>query len=466
MTVRRLSPSTGLCGMAVLISIIAMPTPGYAQAAGELLQRILVLEQKLGDMKDLEAELEALKGQLESTVSAAQEAEQQAKAAERQAKAAEEQAKAAGEQAKAAERQATAAEKKTGAADRANAKWHLAGYATTSYKTTNAETVHNSFRVGQFNPVFHFQFKDIILFESEFEFTVGDDGKTTLNLEYTTLDLLFSDFAALAAGKFLSPIGQFQERLHPGWINKLPDPPAGYGHGGVQPLSEVGVMLRGGFEINPLVNYAIFVGNGPRFELENGELSKLELEGFGTDNNHNKSIGGRIGILPLPYLEIGGSFMTAEAEGLPGTSGRITEGEYSLWGADAAYTRGPWDVRFEYLRTKLTSFFGQKETGQPTELIPTTEWEVWYAQIAYQLSGLTDTPIIRNLEPVVRYGEVDVQGFAHFVDHLPPEQRWTVGLNYLFAPSVIAKLASSWRSFDNPALKDSFELWVQLAYGY
>ena len=54
------------------------------------------------------------------------------------------------------------------------------------------------------------------------EIEIDDAGETETNLEYLTIDWFINDYMALIAGKFLSPIGQFRQNLHPSWINKLP----------------------------------------------------------------------------------------------------------------------------------------------------------------------------------------------------------------------------------------------------
>jgi hypothetical protein len=150
-----------------------------------------------------------------------------------------------------------------------------------------------------------------------------------------------------------------------------------------------------------------------------------------------------------------------------GVSGPVTDARYFLWGADASYTDGPLDVRFEGLWSRLGSFFSQHEGDEmETGFVPATNWEAWYTQLAYQLSGLTDTPILRNFEPVVRYGEVDATGFAHFVEHTMPEHRLTGGINYLFAPSVIAKASVSRRNFTEPGMEDATEGRLQFTYGF
>ncbi len=121
---------------------------------------------------------------------------------------------------------------------------HLAGYGSVGY-TDNRDTAGRFSQV-QFSPIFHYQYKDLMMLESELEIRVTPEGETTTELEYLSLDLFLNDYATFVAGKFISPIGQFRQNLHPGWINKLPSAPPGFGHDGAAPASEVGIQLRGG----------------------------------------------------------------------------------------------------------------------------------------------------------------------------------------------------------------------------
>jgi len=131
--------------------------------------------------------------------------------------------------------------------------WHIAGFASANYRASTGDEDRagkiNSFLGAQFNPVFHFLYKDSVLFEGELEFQVDADGATEVALEYASIDWLATDYATLVFGQFLSTVGYWLQNMHPSWINKLPDAPAGFGHGGVSPLTDVGVMVRGGFEL-------------------------------------------------------------------------------------------------------------------------------------------------------------------------------------------------------------------------
>ena len=107
---------------------------------------------------------------------------------------------------------------------------HLAGYAAAGWTDDDSEG-DDRFNQVSFNPIFHFLYKDLFLMEAELEMAVAENGGTEVELEYATVDWLVNDHMILLAGKFLSPIGQFQQNRHPAWINKLPTAPSGFGWG-------------------------------------------------------------------------------------------------------------------------------------------------------------------------------------------------------------------------------------------
>ncbi len=368
------------------------------------------------------------------------------------------------------------------------ARWHLAGYADASLIISDSPEMKDTFSAGKFNPGFHFQYKDLVLFESELEFSFTSDGETEVDLEYTQADILLGDNHVLVIGKYLSPVGQFRERLHPSWINRSIDAPAGFGHDGVQPGSDVGIQLRGVLPVgdDTRLTYVFAVGNGPRLNLEGG----TELEGMGSDDNDNKSLSGRVGFLPLPYLEVGASFLTAKVTGLEGTvvdpdTPDPTTADYRLWGVDAAYTRGEWDVRFEYLNSRRDAVFSalpleETTTGITTAnvgeasgdavdsevaLLPQMRMEAWYAQIAYRLSGVTGERYLRNMEPVIRYGEFRIRGNDELREE-NAEKRFNIGLNYWLAPSLVARAGVEWRDYLALGRPTERRYQFQFAYGF
>ncbi|MDE2462437.1 MAG: hypothetical protein KGO02_01795 [Alphaproteobacteria bacterium] len=399
----------------------------------DLQKRVDALEQQVKQAAKTEQELEALKAEL---------------------KAAEDKAAAA---------QATA--EKVAAItppsdDDSLIKFHLDGAVVADFVASDMKGSHNSFVAGKFLPIFLASYSDWLLFEGHMEFTSNSDGSTNTSLEYAQLDFLVNDWLTVVAGKFLSPIGQFQQALHPPWINKLPDRPAGFVEdGGDEPLNDVGIMARGGFPVGSMKGtYAVYVGNGPRM----GDMGPV-LEGFANDNNDDKAFGGRVSLFVLPHLEIGLSGMHAKIKGMEAMAGAVSQADYELIGGDFAYTRGNWDVRGEYIHSHLGAINSALDPSDPAPTaIPATTWNNWYVQAAYRLAGVSDNPVIANFEPAIRYSQLHVDGFNGFKGN--EESRWSAGLDYWFAPSVVAKIAYENRHFPHAATDNVFH--AQVAFGF
>ncbi len=340
---------------------------------------------------------------------------------------------------------------------------HLAGFGSIGY--TDNEDANGSFNRVSVSPIFHYQYKDLMMLEAELELANTADGETTLDMEYASLDLFLNDYMTLVAGKFLSPIGQFRQNYHPSWINKLPMAPPGFGHGGAAPVSETGLELRGGFPLGDMrANYAIYVSNGPVLHAadEDGvgvgddpEIEEVAAEGMTSDPDGNKVWGGRLGLIPMPGLEIGLSAATGKvavvqledtvAETVTGVTGDPAR-DYDVLGFDFKWGWKNLDLRGEYVQTKVAAAAGSVagEGGK---------WTTWYTQAAYKFPG-------SNIEGVLRYGDLDSP-------HVNEDKtQWAFGVNYLFAPNVIAKVAYEMNSGQagQPADKDS--LMLQLAYGF
>jgi hypothetical protein len=357
-----------------------------------------------------------------------------------------------------------------------NSLVHVSGYADVGFTKSDAPGDDGSFNVGTFSPIFHFQYRDIVMLESELELEVGDDGETEVKLEYLTIDWLINDNVVLVAGQFLSPIGQFRQNLHPSWINKLPSAPPGFGHDGAAPVSDLGVQLRGGFHLGGMkANYAIYMGNGPELlaeaeedaaapgEIEAIEYDGVEAEAFGADRDGEKVIGGRIGLLPMPSLEIGLSFLSGKATvteyhgdvsifdlavvPLPDLETVATASDYDVTGFDLNWQYADLDARYEYVKSEVGANMLDSFD------LEAAEWTTWYAQFAYKF-------VPTGYELVVRYTDFDS---AHASADL---QQTAVGLNYLFTSNFIGKLAIESNDNPNAGLNADDRWLLQLAYGF
>ena len=391
-----------------ILAVVSLPAVAVAQDAGDI-QR---LERQLEDLANQVQELKQQLDTLRKKTASKQEVEQ----IQRQV---EENAEFRG----------------------ADIVMHLAGYGSVLYK--DGDNSDSTFAVGSFNPILHFQYKDLILLESELEFEIQDDGETEVELEYLSLDLFLHDNVTLVGGKFLSPVGYFRQNLHPAWINKLPTAPIGFGHDQAAPVADIGVQLRGGLPI-PLgdmtLHYSIFVVNGPRLEVEDGEVEAVETEGFAKDDNGDKVFGGRFAFRPFQKMELGfsGQFGEVRAEGDADRDYDVYDVDFNLTGLNFAPGL---DLRAEYVYTRV----GSGGTIDPEKKV----WEAWYMQGGYLLPWFP-------VEVVVRYGEYDTSE--------TDQDQWAIGLNYLFANQVIGKVAYEMNDIDGGQDEDFFI--VELAYGF
>lgn len=344
----------------------------------------------------------------------------------------------------------------------------LAGYGSAGWSATGSDPFTNNF-TASVSPLILYTVSDDLLFETELEF--GLEGATTeTTLEYAQIDYLGFDRFQLTAGKLLLPFGVFGERLHPSWINKLPSKPLvfGAGHGGgaaeslLPVLSDAGLSVRfkqpfasvwslnmsayvtqgpttgaGGHDDEP----AMDLTPGPQQSEEGGaEESPAPPVRFGAalggDNNSNKMVGGRVGL-------VRGGMFEVYASGLRAKYDEASSLAYTAAALSAEYRRGGFELRAEAVLTR------QEFEHDPGE-IETLARSGFYVQ-ASRRSG--------SWEPVVRWSsvaEATVGGAAVADGH----DELAVGLDYWLAASVPLKLAWDF----HPNRDDTFT--IQWAFGF
>jgi uncharacterized protein (UPF0335 family) len=446
-----------------LAVVLLSAVPAYAQAEQPAQSATTINQSLLARIERLEAELKALRTSVQQSNQAVTEVKQTAQSTAKTVKAVQKQV------AKSASGAYSGAPSDT--------KWHLAGYADVGFVGGDAPRT-DSFVTGKFNPGFHFQYKDLLVFESELEFSTTSEGETTTELEYSQFDIILNDYATLVVGKYLSPIGQFQERIHPSWINRIQGAPAGFGHDGVQPTSDTGIQVRGAVPLgNSRFTYVVAMGNGARTTSEGG----VALEGMGSDDNSNKSIGGRLGFFPATYFELGASYLTSKVSGFEGGPaghadapitiaadvplGLPQNARYALWGLDGAYTKGPVAARFEYLNSRRASLYSITDDDPLGALLPRLGMRAWYGQVSYRLSGFGDSDFVHRMEPVVRYGQFRISG-NDILEEENEQDRFNIGLNYWLAPTIVVKSGLEWRDFKVSGVDNETLYQFQIAYGF
>ena len=98
----------------------------------------------------------------------------------------------------------------------------------------------------------------------------------------------------------------------------------------------------------------------------------------------------------------------------------------------------------------------QKDGGAPTSLYATGEaiWKAWYIQASYVIPAT-------KIEMVVRYGKLDAPGI------MMDKKQTTLGIDYLFAANVVAKLTyESNKGEVVGTAADADRTLAQLAYGF
>lgn len=308
----------------------------------------------------------------------------------------------------------------------------LTGYGFGGFEDRPGES--GKFTAG-LSPILLWHINDRLFFESELELGLAAE-ETEVHLEYANLSCLVNGYITAKVGKFLTPFGTFADRYHAAWINKLPDQPLAVGENGIAPFSQVGAQLSGGFPLGPIkLNYALYAVNGPRLvtDGEPAEMGRLAFDSNFTGTN-SRAYGGRIGILPIPELELGYSFQTVTG---PANA--------RLHAVDLGYTRefdaikGKLDVRGQWVWSDAGRFRfvpeAEGEEAAPPPITFNNRRNGGYAQIAYRPTKATND-VLRRFEIVGRWDQLNQPtGFRLAAD----EEQWTVGLNYWLGDSTVLK---------------------------
>lgn len=349
----------------------------------------------------------------------------------------------------------------------------ISGYATVDFESIDGS---DSTFGAKFAPILLVKQGDNLLFEGELEFEL-EDSETEANLEYAQILWLANDYLTIGAGKFLNPMNYFSERIHPGWINKLPNAPLPFGHGGaLMAGAQLGVQARGGVPVGDMrLSYAVYLSNGPSIVIEeeddddgDGHGEEEEEEGHGAlrngsldfdnfdDRNNNLAVGGRIGFSPIPGLEIGYGIEFAQVTPSDSEFDDIDALTQSI---DFSYVRssdalrGIIDARGQFVWVDIDN-----PHMEPLDF--NNESSGGYVQIAYRPLNVNNE-FLRNLEPVCRYDWLDLpSGY-------PDQSRFTIGLNYWLNASTVIKAAVEFREEDDEHGTENYTGFrVQAAMGF
>ena len=270
-----------------------------------------------------------------------------------------------------------------------------------------------------------------VLIEGEGEFE-GEYTKTTgqpwvrhwsKGLEYLQANIFVNRDLTVVGGRFLTPFGIFNERLHPFWIKNVFINPIVTA---LEMDSSTGGMLRGGIRLAPdlNINYAAFFSAASTLKWADA----------------TRAAGGRFSIfLPNERLEIGTSFKR-----------QLQDEHFNTYGADITWQakKVPLDLRGEYVRNRL-------------------QGSGYWLEGAYRLRQVSFArPFFRKSQAVVRMEQFFVPKSATGGEgdsELPDvsTQRVLFGWNYYFTDAL--KIGASYgRSFSS---ERDHNLWtIGIAY--
>jgi hypothetical protein len=292
------------------------------------------------------------------------------------------------------------------------------------------------FATPDFAPYFLIQLNNEFLLTANIDIT-----NAGVSVSEAQIDWLATDWLTVVLGRYLTPIGFFNERLNHEWINRLPDVPLMFRQ--VSPLiSTDGLMFRGAAYLGctPVkLEYAVYGGNGLQAAAVPTTLTAVANLGNitgGPDEQAIKSIGGRLGFWVPEWGLTGG--VSAYFNGRYSSA---QPDQFNLWQLDLSYRQGDWDARFEYADTyqQAGSYIGTNIRRRGL-----------YAQIAYRPYS-ADNYLLSRMEVAFRYSKVwfhgidptalDPTAFGSPVDIPVDREQWTFGLNYYFYPSMALRLA-------------------------
>lgn len=342
-------------------------------------------------------------------------------------------------------------------------KFLITGYTQLTAKFSKEAS---SFGNAGLTPILLWQPHKNILVEAELELGL-EGGETKVELGYADASFFLNKYITARVGKFISPFGIFQDRLHPSWINKLPTFPVGSGEDefGVGPTSEVGVDFRGGVPLGALkMNYSLFLANGAQLVTspENAAVQGTLIYGSGEATNKKMTVGGRLGFLPFTNssLEIGASYRSGNVGERNTDYQNVGAQMYALdlnYVKQLSFIKGLFDVKAQYNNVKVdkANYVDPDDPTGSTTYTFENKRSSFFAQGAYRPT-MSQSKFLKKTELVYRYAGFNPPEEAKGLEKITQS---TYGINYWFTWRTALKLAYQ-------SQKDANTFFVQVAVGF
>ncbi len=249
----------------------------------------------------------------------------------------------------------------------ASSRFRAGGYLSVLYRSPDARARVPSFEGLRVVPQFSFDVSPGIEFATEIEFERGGVAEEFLDdsevlVEYAEARFSVSEALVPKAGILLLPFLRYNLH-HDDPIWNLQDRPFTARRVFKTAIQQPGVGVEGNVAAADglSLNYDLALTDGMDDEVGNRGFEDAR-QGFGSDNNHDKTLWARVGAVPrLPFLD-------AADLGVSYATGRLDAAEKVRmvgYGFDGKLTRGPIDVIFEWTR-----FGYDRPESQPVATFP------------------------------------------------------------------------------------------------
>jgi hypothetical protein len=326
----------------------------------------------------------------------------------------------------------------------------LGGYFSTRWLAAETAGLH-TFVDMRLVPQIHAQITDRIAFDTEIEIEHGgvggpaDDGEIVV--EFAELSFRHSDAFKFKVGTLLVPFGWFNQN-HDDPLNEFSSRPDVARYVVPSAFDSPGVGVEGMIEVDEdtAFTYDVVLNNGLKDAFDGDSGSRGARGLFEEDDNHDKTLFGRVAFIPTIDL------LDALAIGVSGALGKVGEEDQdrlSGAGVDVTAKAGPWEFKGEHSRFGIDR---GSDAAPPIDaagnLGPVRGFRGYYAQLAYRIAEewvrcLPFAEKDASVALVLKRDAIDLNDRVHAAGSRDDERAWSLGLNYRPTTKTVVKL--EWR---------------------